>query len=24
LLEGEDEPGRMYDLLKWLLRGPKE
>jgi hypothetical protein len=24
LQEGEDEPGGMYELLKWLLRGPRE
>jgi len=24
LQEGEEEPGRMYDLLKQLLRGPTE
>jgi transcription-repair coupling factor (superfamily II helicase) len=24
LQEGEEEPGRMYDMLKRLLRGPKE
>jgi transcription-repair coupling factor (superfamily II helicase) len=24
LQEGEDEPGAMYELLKWLLRGPRE
>ncbi|MBO0698230.1 MAG: transcription-repair coupling factor [Zavarzinella sp.] len=24
LQEGEEEPGRMYEVLKWLLRGPKE
>ena len=24
LAEGEDEPGAMYELLRRLLRGPKE